>query len=296
MRGALELTVKEGFFRANFSAMASDCEVLLETDSQTVARAMAEIIANEAWRIEGKFSRYCSDNLCARINQSNSQPVAIDSETLQLLRFADSCYQLSDGLFDITSGVLRKAWHFDGSDRLPGAEQVEAVKALVGWPKVHWDEQQICLPAGMELDFGGLGKEYAVDRAMQLAMAAHQIPLLINFGGDLRCNGPRNDGKAWQVGIENPGLEHGSTQVVAIRQGALATSGDAKRFLLKDGQRYSHILNPLTAYPVAGAPRSMTVAAPSCIEAGFLATLAMLQGKDAEALLNEQQIDFWVIR
>jgi thiamine biosynthesis lipoprotein len=163
----------------------------------------------------------------------------------------------------------------------------------------------------MEIDLGGIGKEYAVDRVLALLRTRTAQPLLVNFGGDLAVSGPRHDGSAWAVGIEQPG-EPGAPEaaagamapaavqraagVIELSAGALATSGDARRFLLKDGVRYGHILDPRSGWPVRDAPRSVTVAAPTCVEAGMLATLAMLQGREAEHWLAAQGMPYWVLR
>jgi len=154
------------------------------------------------------------------------------------------------------------------------------------------------LPEGMEIDFGGIGKEYAVDRVLALLRGQTDAPLLVNFGGDLAVSGPRRDGSAWVVGIEDPGGTAGDSDaagVLALAAGGLATSGDARRFLLAGGVRYGHILDPRTGWPVRGAPRSVTVAAPTCSEAGVLATLAMLRGPEARAWLAAQGAPHWIV-
>jgi thiamine biosynthesis lipoprotein len=146
----------------------------------------------------------------------------------------------------------------------------------------------------MELDFGGIGKEYAVDRAYQLLAARESTPFLINFGGDLRASGPPPQG-AWHVAIERPDTEREATMLLDLEHGALATSGDSRRYLLKDGVRYGHILNPLTGWPDPESPRSISVAASSCTEAGLLSTVAMLHGAGAKAYLDEQGARYWLL-
>lgn len=281
----------------SFSAMASPCEVLVECDvndaqlESTVATMLQQVM-NEAKRIEHKFSRYRTDNLVYKINHSDGQPQKVDEETARLLDFAFQCYELSDGLFDITSGVLREVWTFDGSDRVPSEQDVSAILPRVGLEKTQWDGTFFTLPKGMEVDFGGMGKEYAVDKCLQLASSFGPWPVLVNFGGDLACNGPRANDLAWQVGIESVG--GGDPARLTLKRGAMATSGDARRFLVKEGVRYSHILNPKTGQSLVGAPRSVTVAAPSCIQAGMMSTLALLQGAEAEAFLQVQAIPYWL--
>src|SRR6185503_20193420 len=105
--------------------------------------------------------------------------------------------------------------------------------------------------------------------------------VLVNCGGDLACTGPRAGGESWNVGIDT-GVPGTRAPLVRLKQGGIATSGDANRFLLKDGVRYPHVLNPKTGWPVTGGPRAVTVAAQSCTEAGALATVALLHGLGAE--------------
>lgn len=297
----IELTGNE--YRILFSAMASPCEVLVEVSNKDKNKttldnitSLAITITNEVWRIEDKYSRYNEESFCSKINESNGQEVSLDNETYLLLNFADICYNLSDGLFDISSGVLSQVWTFDCSNNIPSKENVSAVLLNVGWNKVQFNEHSITLPTGMKIDFGGIGKEYAVDRCILLIKDIIDAPVLVNLGGDLAATKPREGNKPWIIGVEHPGFENKTDMVVSLYQGALATSGNAKRFLLKDGVRYSHILNAKTGWSIQDAPRSITVASQQCVQAGMLATLSILQGKSAEAYLDEQNIKYWAVR
>jgi thiamine biosynthesis lipoprotein len=282
-------------WRGRFAAMASPCEVLVEGIGEPLAAKVAAAAETEALRIERKFSRYRDDSVIAAIHAARGRVIEVDAETADLLDYAATCHALSAGLFDITSGVLRAVWRFDGSDRVPEPAAVQALLPFVGWPRVQWQRPRLMLPAGMELDLGGIGKEYAVDRTLALLrQAAPQAALLVNFGGDLAVTGPRASGRPWQVGVERPGGQGAALQL-ELAAGALATSGDARRFLLKDGVRLGHILDPRDGWPVRGAPRSVTVAAGRCIEAGTLATLALLQGPAAESWLAQQGAPHWIL-
>jgi thiamine biosynthesis lipoprotein len=282
-------------YAGRFQAMSSPCEVLTEATSASGAEEITTLVASEAWRLEDKYSRYISGNIIDRINSSRSLPVEVDEETAQLLDFSVTVYQLSNGAFDITSGVLRRAWKFDGSDRVPDADTVRDLLAHIGWNKCEWYSPVLKLPAGMEIDLGGIGKEYAVDRAILLLRGTTDTPSLVNFGGDLAVTGPPGRRPSWVIGIEgrDPGA---ADKLIQLRQGGVATSGDARRFLLRDGVRYGHVLDPKTGWPVVDAPSSVTVAADTCTQAGMLATLAMLRGPSAEVFLEGQAEKYWCRR
>jgi thiamine biosynthesis lipoprotein len=287
----------DGCWRGRFYAMASPCEVLCKTDTAGQAKDLTELAATEVWRIEDKFSRYRDDNIIARINSADAVAVDVDSETAQLIDFSATLFELSDGKFDITSGVLRRIWTFDGGHEIPDRKVVQQVLELVGWSKVTWRDHRLQIEAGMQIDLGGVGKEYAVDRAATLLREATQVSCLVNLGGDLAVTRRTPDGRPWTVGIE--GLNTTAelpASLLKLHVGALATSGDARRYLLKDGMRYSHILDARNGWPVADAPRSITVAADTCTQAGMLSTLGMLQGNAAESFLEEQGVDYWCER
>lgn len=289
----IKVNKQQDFWRGSFSAMASPCEVLMEVEHETLAHKILLAVSTEAKRIEQKFSRYNNSNIIAKINNAAGQPVKVDDETARLIDFSDNLYQLSEGLFDITSGVLRKAWQFDGSDNVPEQETIDKILPAIGWQKVKWQYQKISMLPGMQIDLGGVGKEYAVDRCVQLVQDMTRESVLINFGGDLATTCGRRNHGFWSVGRFITGKEH-SVALFQLRQGAIATSGDAYRFLVKDGIRYSHVLNPKTGWPVTGAPHTVSIAAATCVEAGMLSTLAMLQGEQAEEFLKLQEVNYWI--
>ena len=291
------LTHRHNYLVGAFVAMASPCEILVDDLPRLKASELLEIAKREAYRIEQKFSRYRSDNIIHRINASAGKPIKVDEETAKILDYAEECWQISEGLFDITSGVLRKVWKFDGSDRLPDQSAIEQILPKIGWEKVKWEKPHLTLPTGMEIDLGGIGKEYAVDTTSSLLRNSNETSFVVNFGGDLFVREPRSNGEFWSIGVDDPkaiGVETIGTLNVA--SGGIATSGDATRFLIKDGVRYSHILNPKTGWSVLDAPHSVTVIADTCIEAGILATIAVLHGAKAEAFLQAQRVKHIVQR
>ena len=299
----LKLELAQGFWSAEFHAMASPCQVLIDTDDKMHALHLAQLAQNEALRVEKKFSRYRKDNLIYKINHSKGKPIQVDEELAGLLDYANTCYEISNGHFDITSGILRRVWKFDCSDNVPSQSKINSLLKYIGWNKVNWETPFFTLPENMEIDLGGIGKEYSVDRSAQILQANTSESFLINYGGDLFVNKARKNQQGWLVGIEDPEKpSHSSADLPSLSQtkklyelskGGMATSGDSKRYILKDNIRYSHILNPTTGWPVRNAPHSITVVSSSCTEAGILSTLAMLEEENADKFLQQQEVTYW---
>ena len=277
--------------------MASPCELITSGADKRDSGKAAAIAAKEVWRIQDKYSRFDSRSTLSHINQRAGHPTRVDGETARLLNTAEHLYQMSKGRFDISSGVLQKAWTFSGNTGVPSAEAVNRLMPAIGWKKIRWEEPTLLLREGMQIDFGGFGKEYAADAAMTKTKAVVDFPVLINLGGDICTSAPRRNGHAWVIAIENPHTPGVASTRIELHSGAVATSGSTYRHVLADGKIYSHILDPITGWPVEEAPLSVTVAAPTCSEAGMWATLAMLQGALAEQYLaTESTRRHWVKR
>jgi len=280
----------------SFRALGTACTLHLCSGSQVQADMAAALAIAEIERIEKKFSRYDESSILSAINRAGAigGKVTVDEETAALLDFAFACYEKSGGLFDITAGVLRRAWNF-ASGSLPEPDAVNALLPLIGMDKIVWRSPSLSfVVAGMELDFGGIGKEYAVDRLASLLAAEGFNRGLVNLGGDLLALGPRADGEPWKIGLRDPLNSAEMAGEVAIERGALATSGDYERCIRSNGRRYSHILNPTTGWPVEGLA-SVTVLAGRCMVAGSAATIAMLKGESGAQWLAEMGVPHhWV--
>jgi thiamine biosynthesis lipoprotein len=285
----------------NFEAMGGPCAVHLACPVDTAAQrdglAMAAQAAMaEVRRIEAKYSRYRADSVLSQLAAAagSSRRLPVDDETAQLLHYAANLHALSDGLFDITSGVLRRAWNFS-RPAVPSAGRLAELLALVGWPQVEWDGERIHLPRpGMELDFGGFGKEYATDRAAALLLAHGVAHGYVNLGGDIRVLGPQPGGRPWHMGIQHPRKPDTLLAHLPLHDGALATSGDYERFFELDGQRYCHVLNPRTGWPVRRW-QSISVVAPLCSAAGAVCTIAMLKEEQGLEFLWDQGLGFLAV-
>jgi thiamine biosynthesis lipoprotein len=264
-------------YRYPFAAMGSRCEIRLHAPSEEPAAACARAAIADVLRLESKYSRYRDDSVTAAINRvaAAGGAVDVDAETATLLDYAATCFEQSDGLFDLTSGILREAWSAERRE-LPDTEALQRLLARVGWSKVRWQRPRIAFGvSGMEIDFGGVVKEYAADRAATLCAEAGFRHGLVDLGGDIKIVGPHPDGTPWVVGIQHPRNPEAVMATLDLFHGAIATSGDYERFVEIDGRRYSHILSPRTGLPVHRLA-GVSVAAPECVVAGSATSIAML--------------------
>ncbi|MEC8525319.1 MAG: FAD:protein FMN transferase [Pseudomonadota bacterium] len=272
--------------------MASPCCFHLPEETPV---ELITAMESEVRRIEQKYSRYRDASVLSQINaNAGGHPVEIDNETQWLLDYARVGFEQSDGLFDITSGVLRQVWDFKAG-LLPTAAQLEPVRRKIGFDRITVSNHCIALPEGMEIDFGGIGKEYAADAAAEIARKAGIVSGIIDLGGDLHVLGPRVDGAPWTLGVRNPRCPQQASASLPVYQGGMASSGDYERYFERDGKRYCHILNPVTGHP-ASHWASVTVIAPSCLLAGTLSTIAMLKERAGEEWLRAQQVSALLIR
>ncbi len=283
-------------FGFSFQALGGGNELQLYAHSETEAVVVAGKLVSRLEALERKYSRYQSGSVVSMINRAAGRaPVEVDDETADLLDFAAICHQRSGGLFDLTSGVLRRVWNFK-EGIVPTSKEIASVLPIIGWDKVEWHRPFIRLPvAGMEIDFGGIGKEYGTDTLAELCKESGINHGLINLGGDLRSVGPHPDGSPWRLGIRHPRIKGKILRVFEIYSGSLATSGDYERFIELDGQRYCHIINPKTGMP-ASASRSVSVTCSSCLFAGSLATIGMLlPAAEARTLMKGEDVSFFQV-
>lgn len=262
----------------SFSAMGTACEIHLYAGSGLAAQDAVEAAAREVGRLEKRYSRYRPDSVLALINSvaARGGTLKVDDETAGLLDYAFTCYHKSSGLFDITSGLLRRAWDFS-TPRLPEQHEIDRLLPLVGLEKLQWMPPWLGIPiAGMELDLGGVVKEYAADRTAEVCHGLGIRQGIVELGGDVRVIGPHPDGSPWRIGIKHPRHPNTAMAVVGLTKGGLASSGDYERFFEVNGERYCHLLDPRTGWPVRGLA-GVSVVAASCLVAGSVASMAMLK-------------------
>ena len=294
--GQISFSKDGSILSAQFKAMANPCSIYYEQGDNAPEDfyPIAQKIAEEAWRIEQKYSRYIKDSILSKINNSKNSAVTVDPETFHLLTLSDTLWRESGGKFDISSGILRKLWMFNQQSELPSKSSIQKILDYIGWDKVTFNQDEITLPEGMEIDFGGIGKEYATDRCADIGAQLSPNRLLVNLGGDIAVRGKEDTQSSWQISIESKEGNGKIWKTFCINSGAVATSGDVYKSFIVNGKRYGHIINALTGYPIEHAPRTVTVAAPNCTEAGILSTLAILQGDECEAFLKEVGRPYWL--
>jgi len=258
--------------------MGCPCALQLEADAEVAARAAAAAQA-EVDRLDRKYSHYRDDSLVAQIGASADagESILVDNETADLLDFSATLHAQSGGHFDITSGALTKLWDLQGG-RLPDAVAIERARARCGWGRAEWKRPYLRLGVpGMRLDLGGVVKEYAADRAAQVCRDVGVVHGIVDLGGDLAVVGAHVDGSPWLAGIKAPRDTSRAFAQIELHAGGLATSGDYERAVIVDGRRYSHILDPVSGYPVESFA-SVSVVGDSCLVAGAASTLGMLLG------------------
>lgn len=264
-------------YQFNFQAMRCPCELRLAAVDRSLADEVALGCTSETQRFESKYSRYLADSMTTQVNNASGRhPVTIDPEFATVLDYSDVCYVQSEGLFDITSGVLRQLWN-KNMRRLPTVSELEFYLDKVGWRKIDISPGEVFLPIkGMQLDFGGVVKEYVAD---VLAVKARSLGIehgLVNLGGDICIIGPQPDGSPWSIGIVHPTERNSAIAIIELTEGAVTTPGGYERYFDIDGVRYSHLINPETGWPVEGL-LSASVAAPTYIVAGSLTSIALLK-------------------
>ncbi len=286
------LRAVDDVYELAFHAMGTRCRMVYRATSRAAAdRLRVAAFTWLAW-FEETFSRYREDSLVSRINAAaGGAPVPVEPAAEELFSVCDWAYWVSGGLVDPTVLPLLRLWDYKaGTPRLPAPERVQVARALLGWKRVERQPGSIGLPlAGMAVDVGGVGKEYAVDRVVELARTHGIEDVLVDFGQDLRVHGEPPEGGAWRIGLERPSDPGTCWGGVAVMDRAVCSSGDYHRCLEVGGKRYGHIVDPRTGYPVSHGVRGVTVVAPACTEAGTLCTAAFVLGPvEGLALLESQ--------
>ncbi|PTY06181.1 FAD:protein FMN transferase [Opitutaceae bacterium EW11] len=269
--------------RVAWRALGTECVLMFATDDPRQAEAFQRAAVQWVTDFEQRYSRFRPDSLVSRINAAAGvAPVEVDAEMDRMLDLCELVFRTSEGLIDPSALPLMRAWDYKAAQpRIPTQAEIDAARRLVGWRKVARRPGSVFLPEpGMALDFGGWGKEYAVDCVAELAAGHGLDHVLVDFGHDLRGVGAPPGRPAWHIGIEDPDRPGSHRESVALRNAAMASSGDYLRGFTLGGRRFGHIIDVRTGRPVMNGCAQSTVIAPSCLHAGILSTASFIAGTE----------------
>lgn len=243
---------------------------------------------DEVARLEKLMSNFIPESELSRINQNaGKQPVSVSRELYEVIEKSIVFSGLTQGAFDISFASVGKLWNFR-QGIVPTANEIKAQLPLVNYKKIRLDDKNssVFLPeAGMEIGLGGIGKGYAMDRAMFVLNTLGIKNAMVMAGGDTLIRGKKGS-DLWQVGLRDPNTLAGILAVLPLEDQAISTSGDYERFFIKDGVRYHHILDTKTGMP-AGLCRSVSILAPEAITSDALSTSVFVLGPAAGLALIE---------
>lgn len=264
---------------------------LVDKDAISVEKNIDKTIG-EIVRIENLISDWKPDSQVSQINQNAGiKPIKVDREVIELTKRAIQFSEITDGAFDISFAAMDKIWKFDGSmEQLPSQSEIQKAIAKIGYQNILIDEENstifLKLP-GMKIGFGSIGKGYGAQKAKDFIQDLGINAGIIDASGDMTIWGNQPDNSPWKIGVVNPFKRYKTADILAIKNGAVTTSGDYEKFILIDGKRYSHIINPKTGMPSTGLT-SVTVIGPNAETAnGFSTSIMVLGQKKGFEMMNQ---------
>ncbi len=292
----LQNTIAQVLQKRTVTLMGSRFDITIVAKNKEVAQAYIDSCISEITRIENLISDWKSDSQVSCINQNAGvRPVKVDKEVMELTERALYFSELTDGAFDISFAAADKIWKFDGSmTTIPSPEEISESVKKIGYKNIiiNKEESTIFLKySGMKIGFGATGKGYAADKTKELMISKGVKAGIINASGDMNTWGKQPDGTNWVIGLTNPMKNKNILALFELSGTAVVTSGNYEKYVMIDGKRYSHIIDPRTGYPSSGIS-SVTIFADSAEMANGISTSIMVLGKEKGLkLLNEMQND-----
>lgn len=282
-------------YRRGLKLMGNHFELTVVDDNELKASAHIDAAIAEIQRIERLLTTFNEDSQTNLINRhAGIRPVKVDREIYQLIERSLRISRLTDGYFDISYGSIDKAlWNFDRSmPCLPDAETIERNLSLVNYNNIVLEDEASTVfltKQGMRIGFGGIGKGYAAEMGKRILQQRGVDSGVVNASGDLTVWGNQANGKPWTIGIANPEQAGFPFSYMNITDTAIATSGNYEKFVLIDGKKYSHTINPKTGMPISGI-KSVTIICPNAEIADALATPISIMGvQNGIELINQIQ-------
>lgn len=272
--------------------MGSKFDIILVAQDSLAAENHIDTVISEITRIENLISEWKPESEVSEVNRNAGvRPVRVSREVFELTKRAIYYSQITEGAFDISFAAMDKIWRFDGSMKeLPSPEAVKKSVEKVGYKNIVLDSVQSTVflrLEGMKISFGSIGKGYAADCGRTIMLEKGVRAGIVNASGDMSVWGKQPNGKNWVIGINNPFKADKIIKKVLLRNGAVTTSGNYEKYVVLNGKRYAHIINPVTGYPATGLC-SVTVMGPSAEMAnGFSTSLIVLGVKDGLKLLSK---------
>lgn len=243
--------------KRKLSMLGSPFEVTVVANDTVAANTYIDLAIAEVRRIENLISDWIPTTPISEINRNAGiKAVKVNTEVFDLVQRANKISRITSGAFDISYASMDKIWKFDGSMKTkPTEEAIKKSVAKIGYRNIVLDpkEQSIFLKTeGMKLGLGGIGQGYIADKVKELLLARGCTSGIVNVSGDINAWGKQPNGKPWTVGIVNPLNKNKIFATFPLENSAVETSGSYEKFVIFDGIRYSHIIDPRTGYPATG--------------------------------------------
>lgn len=287
-------------YSESLKLMGNNFTISVVADDKQFALENIQIAIEEIRRIEQLFTTYKADSQTNLINEhAGIQPVKVDSEVFDLIERSIGISRITQGAFDITYGSIDKSlWNFDKTmTQLPSVETALKMVHLINYNNIILDKEKgtvFLKDKGMRIGFGGIGKGYAAEMAKNKLIANKVQSGIINASGDLTSWGLQPNGKPWTIGIANPDQPAAAFSYLEISGKAVATSGNYEKYILINGKKYSHTIDPKTGLPITGI-KSVTVISGNAEFADAMATPIAVMGIKAGLYLVDQIPDLYCI-
>jgi thiamine biosynthesis lipoprotein len=294
-------TTERLVFKRDCKLMGNRFELSVVSDCEKWANEKIDAGISEIQRIEKLLTTFSDDSETNQVNNNAGiMPVQVSRETFDLIRRSIRISEITQGAFDITYGSIdKRLWNFDQNmTSLPDKETAKKMVRLINFRNVILDQEKSTVflkEKGMRIGFGGIGKGYAAERARQVMKEEGVDSGVVNASGDLTAWGFQPNGTPWTIGIVNPDAKHEVFSYMSVTDMAVATSGNYEKYIMIDGKKYSHTINPRTGLPVTGI-KSVTIITTNAEIADAMATPVMIMGietgldminqiKDIEAII-----------